>query len=386
MRINPSDTVTLGRTGLRVTRLGLGMRPLGLLPVGQEATGQAIVHAAVRLGIRLLDTAPTYGNGEAERRLGEVSADLPSSLVVSTKVGKVLGIGTPRRPVRVIAAETIAGGPAAAVRLSLKAARLVREATVRGPRASANPPVAQVDYSYDGTMRSIEGSLSRIGSDRVDIVFIHDPDDHAEVAMAGAYRALDRLRADGTITAVGIGTNHWQPLLRMAQEGDFDCFLLAGRYSLLDQSALEELLPMAQARGIPIIIGGVFNGGIVADPRHAFFDYAPASRERMAQARHLYEVCDRHGVDVKAAALQFPFGHPAVTSVLVGVASVAELEEDERLARTLVPTALWEELRHEGLLAEAAPLPTGADPRRGTRPHGSGCRWPETGRTALTPR
>jgi D-threo-aldose 1-dehydrogenase len=146
----------------------------------------------------------------------------------------------------------------------------------------------------------------------------------------------------------------------MAQEGDFDCFLLAGRYSLLDQSALEELLPLAHARGISIMIGGVFNGGILADPvRKAFFDYAPASQERMAKARRLKDVCDRHGVDVMAAALQFPCGHPAVASVLVGVESVSELEEDERLARAPVPTALWEELRHEGLLAEAAPLPTG---------------------------
>ncbi len=355
--IRPSDTVVLGRTGLRVTRLGLGMRPLGMLPGGEEARAQAIIHGAVRLGIRLLDTAPTYGHGESERRLGEVSAHLPASVVVATKVGKVIE-PEPRRRTSEILSDAIADGPNAVVRLPMKAARVLRRATVRGPCAPLDRPTARVDYSYDTTMRSIEGSLSRTGLERLDIVFVHDPDDHLEVAMAGAYRALDRLRSDGTITAVGVGTNRWQPLVRMAQDGDFDCFLLAGRYSLLDQSALEELLPLAHARGISIIIGGVFNSGILADPlRKAFFDYAPASQERIIQARRLKGVCDRHGVDVRAAALQFPFGHPAVTSVLVGAASVSELEEDERLARTPVRTALWEELRHEGLLAEAVPLP-----------------------------
>ena len=351
-----SEPIPLGRTGLRVTRLGLGMRPLGMLPVGQEETGRAIVRGAAGLGLRLLDTAPSYGNGESERRLGQVLPDLPSSMVISTKVGKVLETGALGPRLQQILADTITGGRAAALRLPQKAARARRRASGRGPRAGLIQPTMRGDYSYDGTMRSIEGSLARIGSDRLDIVLIHDPDDHVDEAMSGAYRALDRLRSEGTITAVGVGTNQWQPLVRFAEEGDFDCFLLAGRYSLLDQGAADHLLPMAHARGIAIVIGGVFNGGILAAPgQGAEYDYAPASSARVAQTLRLKEVCDRHGVDLKAAALQFPFGHPAVTSVLVGVASLAELEEDERLLRSPIPAALWAELRDEGLLP-ATPL------------------------------
>ena len=354
-----SETVPLGRTGLRVTRLGLGTAPLGWLPEGQEETGRDIVRGAAGLGLRLLDTAPAYGRGESERRLGQVLADLPSSMVISTKVGKVLEAGALGPRVQQILANAVTGGPAGVLRLSQKAARALHRTTARGPKPGFIPPTVRGDYSYDGVLRSIEGSLARIGSDRLDIVLIHDPDDHVDEAMAGAYRALDRLRSEGTITAVGVGTNHWQPLLRFAEEGDFDCFLLAGRYSLLDQEAADHLLPMAHARGIAIIIGGVFNGGILAAPRQgAEYDYAPASSARVAQALRIKEVCDRHGVDLKAAALQFPFGHPAVTSVLVGVASLAELKEDERLLRSTVPAALWAELRDVGLLAATAATPT----------------------------
>ena len=263
-----------------------------------------------------------------------------------------------RRPVGRLVAEAIVGGPAVALRMARKAGRTMLDAAAGAPRSPGTTLAAHIDYSYDGTMRSIEGSLARTGLDRLGIVLIHDPDDHLDVALAGAYRALERLRADGTISAVGVGINHWQPLMRLAEEGDFDCFLLAGRYSLLDQSALVALLPMAQARAISIVIGGVFNSGLLADPLHATtFDYLPAGPERIAQALRINDVCRRHDVDIKAAAIQFPLGHPAVSSVLIGVASVAELEEDERMARAPVPAALWQELRHEGLLSEAALVP-----------------------------
>jgi D-threo-aldose 1-dehydrogenase len=356
--ITPSDTVPLGRSRVQVTRLGLGMHPLARLPIGKEAVGRDIVRAAARLGIGLFDTAPTYGYGESERRLGEQPRDLLASVVISTKVGRVLGPHTHRRPVGRILGETIAGGPVAMAGLTRKVARRLNGAVRRRPRRPDIPTSSLVDYSYDATLRSIEGSLERVGVDRFGIVFIHDPDDHLEAAMDGAYRALDRLRSDGTISAVGVSSNRWQPLVRVADEGSFDCFLLAGRYSLLDQSGLEALLPMAHARGISVIIGGPFNGGLLADPvGKPFFDYAPASHERIAQARALDQVCRRHGVSLKAAAVQFPFGHPAVSSVLVGASSVAEMEEDERLAGVPIPAALWEELRHEGMLAPEAPLP-----------------------------
>ena len=274
----PSDTVPIGRTGLGVTRLGLGMRPLGLLPARGAAEAREIIRAASRLGIGLLDTAPTYGFGESERRLGEVASELPDSVVVSTKVGKILASDTPRQPLRRILADTVHGGPSAMGRSALRVVQRVGGAITARPRTPGTP-LASVDYSYDATMRSIEESLERTGLDRFGIAFIHDPDDHLDAAMAGAYRALDRLRADGTITAVGASSNNWRPLVHLADAGAFDCFLLAGRYSLLDQSALGDLLPMALERRIPIIIGGVFNGGLLADPvAKPYFDYAPASQ------------------------------------------------------------------------------------------------------------
>jgi D-threo-aldose 1-dehydrogenase len=359
--ITPSIAPPRGRTGLRLTPLGLGMRPLGLLPRREQEEARDIIRAAIRLGIGLLDTAPIYGNGESERRLGEVSAGLPASVVVSTKVGKIVVPETPRRPVRTILAETVTGGPSAIASMTLKAARMVTGAITAGPPAAAASLAALTDYSYDATMRSVEASLERTGLDRIGLVYIHDPDEHLDAAMTGAYRALERLRSDGTIDAVGASSNHADPLVHLAQAGDFDCFLLAGRYSLLDQRAHEELLPLALERGIAIVIGGVFNSGVLADPStKPFYDYLPATDEQVRRARRLAAICDRHGASLKAAAIQFPYGHPAVTSVLLGVASVAELEEDVRLASAPVPAALWDEIRSEGLLARGTPVPSGS--------------------------
>jgi D-threo-aldose 1-dehydrogenase len=373
--INPSETITLGTTGLEVTRLGLGIG--GLLPSSHDVTVRAVIRRAVGLGIRYIDTAPTYGDGRSERRLGEVSARLSIPLAISTKVGMRLEERPLRNRVAEVFLNTVAGGPAAVLRFPLKVGRVLGRATQQGMPAALNPPVARVDFSYDGIMRSIDGSLARLRTDRLGVVFLHDPDNDVEMAMSGAYRALDQLRSDGTIAAVGVSSNHWQPLVRMADEGAFDVFLIAGRYSLLDQTALAELLPMAQARGIAIIVAGVFNGGILADPiGKAFFDYATAADEWKAKAFRVKAICDRHGVDVKAAALQFPYGHPSVASVLIGVESVEELDEDWRLAGTPVPAALWRELRDAGVLSEAAPLPGedvsrinpagGLEPRTGT--------------------
>jgi D-threo-aldose 1-dehydrogenase len=359
--ITPSSAVSLGRTRLQVSRLGLGMRPLGLLPANQASEGREIIRVASMLGIRLLDTAPTYGNGESERRIGEVSTDLPASVVVSTKVGKVLLPNTPRRPVREILTETVTGGPAAIASLTLKAARMAGGAITSRPRAPRADFAELSDYSYDATMRSVEASLERTGLDRFGIVYIHDPDEHLDEAVSGALPALQRLRSDGTIAAVGASSNTCESLLYLAMAGDFDCFLLAGRYSLLDQRALKALLPAAQERGIPIVIGGAFNSGLLADPwGHTSFDYLPATGDQIKRARRLEAICARHGASLRAAAIQFPYGHPAVTSVLLGVASVAELEEDVSLASTPVPAALWEEFRHEGLLAPDVPVPSGS--------------------------
>jgi len=181
--------------------------------------------------------------------------------------------------------------------------------------------------------------------DRIDLLLIHDPDHHFDDALTGAYRALDRLRSEGTITAVGAGMNQAEMLVRFAREADFDCFLLAGRYTLLDRAGADELLPLCLDRGIAVIAGGVFNSGILADPGPtAHYNYVPAAPEVVERARGIQALCERHGVDIKAAALQFPLRHPAITSVLTGCRSVLELEENVRLFQTSVPDELWEEL------------------------------------------
>ncbi len=311
--MDPRATVQLGRTDLQVTRLGLGSAPLGMLfqPVEEEAA-LAVVERAFELGVRLFDTAPLYGSGLAERRFGRVLAARPrESFVLGTKVGRLLRAGEP-----------------------------------------------VFDFSYEGAKRSLAESLERLQLDRVDILHIHDPDAHYEEALSGAYRALAELRRQGVISAVGAGMNQAPMLARFAREGDFDCFLLAGRYTLLDQSGLEELLPLCQSKKIAVIIGGVYNSGLLADPRPgAPYDYKPAAAALVERARSLAEVCERHGVPLKAAAIQFPFGHPAVTTVLAGCRSVAELEENVSLLESPIPPGLWAELKAERLLGEAVPTP-----------------------------
>jgi D-threo-aldose 1-dehydrogenase len=205
------------------------------------------------------------------------------------------------------------------------------------------PELAPVfDFSYDGALRSIEESLERLGLDRIDIALIHDPDDHYEQAVGGAYVALERLRAEGVVSAIGVGMNQTELLTRFARECNLDCFLVAGRYTLLDQSASEALLPLCIERGISVIAGGVFNSGILADG--STFDYKPASsavRERVGQLRAL---CERWSTPLAAVALQFPLRHAAVESVLVGCRSVAEVEEDAALFEREIPEGLWAEL------------------------------------------
>jgi D-threo-aldose 1-dehydrogenase len=232
--------------------------------------------------------------------------------------------------------------------LSTKVGRLLRKdaSPEPGQAFKGTPPLNPVfDFSYDGVMRSVEESLSRLGMDRVDVLLIHDPDQHFDEALSGAYRALDRLRSDGTIKAVGAGMNQTEMLVRFAREAHFDCFLLAGRYTLLDQAGLKELLPICLERGISIIAGGVFNSGILADPRPgAPYNYSPASPELVQRAQRMKAICERNGVSLTAAAVQFPLQHPAVASVLVGCRSVAELEENVRAFGENVPPDLWPQL------------------------------------------
>jgi len=311
-----------------VTRLGLGTAPLaGLFEEVPEPQALAVIERSWEAGIRFYDTAPLYGHGLAELRVGKVlKQKAREEFALASKVGRLLRAGAPPEP---------------------------------GQSFRGTPPVNPVfDFSYDGVMRSVEESRERLGIERIDVLHIHDPDDHYDEALGGAYRALDRLRTDGVIGAVGAGMNQAEMLTRFAREANFDCFLLAGRYTLLDQVALKELLPVCREKGVAIIAGGVYNSGILADPKPgAHYNYQAAPPELIERAQRIGAVCARHGVPIKAAAIQFPLGHPAVTCVVVGCRSVAQLDESIAMFEVAIPPAMWQELKHDGLLAPETPTP-----------------------------
>jgi D-threo-aldose 1-dehydrogenase len=310
----------------------MGTSALGELfePVAEEAA-EATVRRALALGINFLDTAPLYGHGKAESRTGRALAGVSrESFVLATKAGRLLV-------------------PEAAEKVnSVWFVNL--------------PPFRPVfDFSYDGAMRSFESSLKRLGLDRIDVVHIHDPEEEGsfEQAMEGAYRALEKLRATGTIGAISVGVGDARLLVRFAHAGNFDCFLLAGRYTLLDQSALDDLLPVCLEKQIAIILGGPYNSGILATGARpgAKYNYQDATADVLQRVATIEAICSRHGVPLAAAALQFPMHHPAVRSVIPGARSAREVEENFRMASWPIPSALWAELKHERLLPEQAPLP-----------------------------
>ncbi|OLZ74214.1 aldo/keto reductase [Streptomyces sp. IMTB 2501] len=313
----------LGRSGVEVTPLGLGAAPLGNLftPLDDEQAGEA-VRAAWQRGIRYFDTAPHYGLGLSERRLGAaLRAYDRAHYTVSTKVGRRLdpsdGTG-----------DDLANGFAV-------------PATHR----------RVWDFSADGIRRTLEASLDRLGLDRVDVVHLHDPDDHAEQAFREGYPALEKLRAEGVVGAIGAGMNQTGMLTRFVRDTDVDVVLCAGLYTLLDQSAATELLPAAAERGVSVILGGVFNSGLLADPKPgSTYNYTPAPGELLDRALRMKAVAERHGTTLRAAALAFSAAHPAVATVLVGARSAAEVQDCADQFAAAVPAALWPELREAGLL------------------------------------
>ncbi len=341
MPYEPFERIRLGRSELRVTRLGFGAASIAGLysPVDDAAADRTIAHAW-DLGIRYFDVAPLYGYGTGERRLGAALAQRPrDDYVLSTKVGRLV------RPTDLI-------GPNDDVD------RQMSDGRGDGYYADTAGRRVVFDYSADGVTRSIEQSLTRLGLDRLDLIFIHDPDTHWEDAINGAYPALHRLREQGVISAIGVGMNRSAMLARFAVETDMDVCLVAGRYTLLDQDALTELLPRCIERGIAVLVGGVMNSGVLADPRPgARFDYGAADPEVLDRSRRLAATCQRHGVPLRAAAMQFPLAHPAVAGIVAGVRSVGHLDEYPRLLREPIPAALWADLRLEGLIAAAAPTP-----------------------------
>jgi aryl-alcohol dehydrogenase-like predicted oxidoreductase len=304
------------RTDLDFGRVGLGTGPLGGLyePVSDEDAA-ATLHAAWADGVRYFDTAPHYGVGLAERRLGTFVRDLPrDNVIISTKVGRLLVEGDGQQ-----GDQSFWGVP---------------EGLVRQP-----------DYSGDGVRRSILDSLERMGLERIDVALIHDPDDHWEHALRFAYPALADLRAQGVVRAIGVGMNQWQMLTRFVRETDIDVVLVAGRYTLLDQSAAEQLLPACLEHGVSVIAGGVFNSGVLADPSvHSRYDYGPVPPALLERAQEIERVCHAYDVPLVAAAIQFPLHHPAVTAVLVGARSPIEVSTDLALARQPIPAELWSAL------------------------------------------
>jgi D-threo-aldose 1-dehydrogenase len=327
-------TARLGGTGVTVTALGFGGAPIGnLFQAVSDEDAAGAVAAAWRGGVRFFDTAPHYGLGLSERRLGRALADHPrDEYVLSTKVGRVLVPQT-------------GGG--------------------RDPEGFDVPATHHRvwDFSADGVRRSLTASLQRLGLDRVDVALLHDPDDHWRQAVEAAYPALHELRAAGAVGAIGAGMNQWQMLADLVVHTDLDMVLLAGRYTLLDQTALDVLLPLCQERGVSVIAAGVFNSGLLASetPRPgATYDYRPGPPELIERARRIAAVCGRHGVTLPQAALAFPTGHPAVAGVLVGMRSPAEVARNLDLAARPVPKELWSELVAEGLLRPDAPAPVQA--------------------------
>ena len=296
-----------------VARVGLGTAPLGnLFTAISDEVAQATVDAAWDGGVRFFDTAPQYGHGVAEIRLGRALADRPrDEYVLASKVGRLLRHVSPRQ-------ETI-----------------FRDI----------PDVDPVfDYSRDGVLRSIEESLVRLGAERLDIVHVHDPDDHEAEALATAFPALIELREQGVIGQVGCGMNQAEMLSRFVERVDLDCVLLAGRWSLLDRSG-EALLVQCAERGVEVIVGGVFNSGLLARPEvGATFDYAAAPGELVERARAMQAMCAEYGVTLPAAAIQFVLRHPAVTRVLVGARTPAEISDDLGHLAAAIPDALWSAL------------------------------------------
>lgn len=331
--MDPFERHRIGSTDIEVTCLGLGGASMGnMYTVAQDEVALDAVKYAYDTEVRYFDTAPMYGFGKSERLYGQALKNVPrDTFVLSTKVGRLIvdGKSTPE--------------------------------TEETPFVDMTDVHPVFDYSREGILRSLDDSRKRLGIDKFDIVYIHDPDvnDSFQQALDEAYPTLDELRSQNVIGAVGVGMNEAKMLYDFATNADFDCFLLAGRYTLLDQIALQELLPLCQKKNISIIIGGAYNSGILATGAvaGAHYDYAPASPEIMEKTRCIESVCARYDVSLKAAALQFPFGHSTVVANIPGVKTRERFMENVSLMTDRIPADFWAELKAEKLLVEDAPIP-----------------------------
>jgi D-threo-aldose 1-dehydrogenase len=329
------------RVPIHLTQLGVGGAPLGnLYRKIEDDVAQETLNAAWDAGIRYFDTAPQYGLGRSETRFANALTRFDSSAItLSTKVGRIL---------EDCAAEDVT------------------------PEAFVDVPQKRIvfDYSYDGIMRSFDDSIARLGTDQIDILFLHDIDagTHGadgekeklrELFVGGGYRALDELRTAGRISAIGAGVNRWQICEHLLGEADFDAFLLAGRYTLLEQDPLESFLPLCIKRDVGIILGGPYNSGILATGavEGARYDYAPAPEVILQRVRDLSAVCAAHDTPLIAAALQFPLGHSAVKSVIPGASSPDEVHQNIEIFERPISPALWSDLKSQKLIRQDAPVP-----------------------------
>ena len=330
--MNPLSRVQVGKSRLHITRLGLGGAALGgLYHDLSEDTANGTVRRALELGVHFFDTAPLYGAGKSESRLGRALGGWDRDIyILASKVGYAL---VPQD----------------------------RNENQDMFFPFDNPPPLRpiFDFSYDGVMRSLEESLVRLGVDCIDILYIHDPDGHFGEAMKGAYVALNKLRQERVIGAVGVGTTRVETLIRFVRAGQFDCVLLAGRYTLLDHTALDQALPLCLQEGVSVIIGGPYGSGILATGAvaGATFNYLPASTETLEKVRRIEDICRDYSVPLKAAALQFPLAHPAVASIIPGARTAGEVEENFRMVGHSIPVEFWADLRRRRLLPEEAPVP-----------------------------
>lgn len=324
------------------TELGFGTAPLGGLyrPVAPD-DAQKTLEAAWKAGIRYFDTAPLYGLGLSETRLNRfLYGKKRKDYVLSTKVGRLLEVCDPKNRTGI------------------------------GKFFDTPSRKERYDYSYDGFMRSIEFSLERLGVDSIDIIFVHDVDvfthksaavrdEHVKTILKSGYKALEKLRSEKVIKAFGAGVNEWEVCETLAKAGDFDIFLLAGRYTLLEQEALNSFLPLCEARGIGIVLGGPYNSGILATgPKPgAWYNYDPAPKHILERVAEIEAVCKRHKVKLAQAALRFPLNHRQVVSVIPGGVSAKEVELNVATMGVKLPKALWKDLKAEGLLRQDAPVP-----------------------------
>jgi len=333
----------VGKTKLEVTTLGLGGAPMGGFRANiSDAEAVGLTDVAYELGVRYFDTSPFYGYGRSELRMGAGLREKPrDDYVLSTKIGRIMHAMKPG------------------------------EKPPADFRENGLPGFAPVfDYTYDGVMRSLEHSYFRLGISRIDIALVHDVDfwtikDRAvldqrfKTVMDSGFKALDELRRAGVIGAIGVGINESDTSLRFIQAGDFDCMLLAGRYTLLEQGGLEAFLPECVKRGVSVILGGPYNSGILTGgvTDNTTHDYVQAPAHLIEKARKIEAVCKRHGVELGAAAMQFPLFHPALCAVIPGALAAREVKQNVERLSVKIPTELWSELKREKLLDPSAPTP-----------------------------